>query len=288
MARDREYPPGILERVQEIESNMLAEFDRICRKYGLTYWADGGTCLGAVRHKGFIPWDDDIDIGMPLEDFRRFAEVCEDELPAGMTFSTPQNNPNMLVLWGKLYASDTLFVERDAWEIGVREGIFIDVIPYIQLNESADGGHKQLKRTQRWAKLNYIYRIKSPSVLEDKRWRALGLVAWRVARALLHLVSSPQRIMRGFERDCACMAPSEVWANPAAAHPYPYRRDVLFDPVEVQFGDLVIYAPHDCDAYLRELYGDYMVVPDPEHRHTHTPYMLNLGDGIDIDLRQSP
>ena len=78
---DREYPPGTLARVQQIETNMLEAVDRICRKHGLTYWIDGGTCLGAVRHKGFIPWDDDIDVGMPMDDFLRFEELAKTELP---------------------------------------------------------------------------------------------------------------------------------------------------------------------------------------------------------------
>ena len=287
MALDREYPSGVLERVQQIETDMLAEIDRICRKHGLTYWIDGGTCLGAVRHKGFIPWDDDIDIGMPLEDYYKFADLCETELPEGMIFVTPQNNPNMLVLWGKLCAEGTLFVERDAWEIGVREGIFIDVFPYIRLNKSKDHGYSQLKRTQRWAKINYIYRIKSPSVLENKRWKNVGLVAWRMARAALHLISSPKRIARGFAKDCACKDPSNWWGNPAAAHPYPFREDVLFEPVELEFGELRVFAPHNWDSFLTDLYDDYMRLPAPEQRHTHTPYMLDLGDGKPIDLRNN-
>lgn len=282
----REYPAGVLERVQAIEHDMLYQIDRICRAHGLTYWVDGGTCLGAIRHQGFIPWDDDIDIGMPIEDFKRFAELTKTELPEGMSFHTPETDPDMLVLWGKLCKDGTLFVEKDAWEVGVREGIFIDVFPYIRLDEADDHGYAQLKRTQRWAKLNYIYRIKTPSVLETKSWRAVGQVGWTAARALLHVVMTPERILKCFRRDCESKNPGEWWGNPAAAHPYPFHHDTLFDPVEVTFGDLTIMAPHDWDRFLTDLYSDYMTLPDPDKRHTHTPYMLDVGDGVALDLRK--
>lgn len=281
----REYPSGVLERVQAIEMEMLAEIDRICRKHGLTYWIDGGTCLGAVRHHGFIPWDDDIDIGMPIDDYRTFAELCPTELPKGMTFHTPENDPDMMVLWGKVCKDGTLFVERDAWEVGVREGIFIDVFPYIQLDEGNDHGFSHLKRTQRWAKVNYIYRIKTPSVLESKSWGPLGLAAWRMLRVGLHLITSPSKILQAFYRDCQAKNPGVWWGNPAAAHPYPFHYDTLMPPVELPFGDMTVYAPHDWNKFLTDLYNDYMELPPAEKRHTHTPYILDLGDGEQIDLR---
>ena len=80
--------------------------------------------------------------------------------------------------------------------------------------------------------------------------------------------------------------PGEWWGNPAAAHPYPFHHDTLFEPVEVTFGDLTVMAPHDWDRFLTDLYQDYMTLPDPDKRHTHTPYMLDVGDGVALDLRK--
>lgn len=68
---------------------ILEEIDRICRKHNISYWLDGGSLLGAVRHGGFIPWDDDIDIAMPQDDARRFAEVAPKELPSTLRLQTP-------------------------------------------------------------------------------------------------------------------------------------------------------------------------------------------------------
>lgn len=281
----REYPPGTLARVQQIELDMLREFDRICRANGLTYFADGGTCLGAVRHGGFIPWDDDIDIGMPIDDFLKFEEIAKNGLPFDMEFHTPHNDSNLLVLWGKLCKKNTLFVEQDAWETGSRTGIFLDIIPYINLNMSSSRGVRQLNRTEMLAKMNYIYRIAHPSVLEGKMSAGLLKKAWSIVRFLLHHTTTPEYILTKYEMACKCYDPSEWWANPAASKPWPYHHDALFDPVEMEFCDLVIFVPRDANTYLTTLYGDdYMVLPVPEKRHTHTPYILDLGDGLVFDL----
>ena len=77
------YPEGALERLQKEELKILEVIDSICRKHGLTYFIDAGTTLGAVRHGGFIPWDDDADVGMPYEDYKKFCEIAPHELPEG-------------------------------------------------------------------------------------------------------------------------------------------------------------------------------------------------------------
>ena len=83
-----------LRRCQLKQLSILEEIDRICRKHQIGYWLDGGTLLGAVRHKGFIPWDDDIDIAMRQEDLERFIKVAPSELREGLFLQTPQNEPD--------------------------------------------------------------------------------------------------------------------------------------------------------------------------------------------------
>lgn len=75
------YPADALNRLQETEREVLAVIDKLCRENGIDYFIDGGTLLGAVRHGGFIPWDDDIDIGMPKDDFDRFCEIAPGVAP---------------------------------------------------------------------------------------------------------------------------------------------------------------------------------------------------------------
>ena len=285
MVSDREYPPGTLERVQRIEANMLAHIDRICRAHGLIYWIDGGTCLGAVRHEGFIPWDDDIDVGMPIEDFHAFVKYAKDELPDDVSLHLMETDPTQYVLWGKLYAENTVFVEHDAFEAGCEECVFIDVFPYIRLDDKGDHGVRHLKRTQFWTKLIYIYRIKHPTVLDRLSWRPVAQLGWSVSHTLLHIVTSQDGLRRRFEKACKAKNPSEWWGNPSAARPYPFHHDTLMPPVELPFEDMTVRAPHDWDRFLSDLYHDYMELPPKEDRHVHTPLMLDVGDGNRIDLR---
>ncbi|MBQ3939443.1 MAG: LicD family protein, partial [Clostridia bacterium] len=83
----------MLQRVHAVQLRLLKEFDRVCRENGLQYFAVHGTLLGAVRHEGFIPWDDDIDVAMPREDYDRFAALAPKALKTGFFFQTPENDP---------------------------------------------------------------------------------------------------------------------------------------------------------------------------------------------------
>ena len=283
---DNQYPPGALERVQELEYQLLAEVDRICRKHGLTYWIDGGTCLGAVRHQGFIPWDDDVDVGMPMEDFQRFEELCQSELPDDMALHVMATDPSQYVLWGKLYQKNTTFIESDANEAGCDECVFVDVFPYIRLDERRDDhGVGHLRRTQLWTKLIYIYRIKNPNVLKSLSWHKVALVGWRTIRGVLRLVTNQDRLRHRFERACVAKHPGRWWGNPSAARPYPFYETTLMPPVELPFGELTVFAPHDWDKFCTDLYGDYMELPPAESRKTHAPLVLDLGDGLRFDRR---
>ncbi len=280
----REYTDGTLRRIQMIETNMLAEIDRICRKHGLTYWVDGGTCLGAVRHQGFIPWDDDIDVGMPIEDFRKFAQLAQSELPDNMSLHLMSSDSSQYVLWGKLYRHDTKFVENDALQAGCMECIFIDVFPYIRLDERHnDRGVGHLRRTQIWTKLIYIYRIKDPNVLKSLSWHKVALGIWRMARFILRVTTTQDGLRRRFEKACVGKHPSEWWGNPSAARPYPFHESTLMPPVELPFEDLTVFAPHDWDRFCTDLYDDYMQLPPVDKRKTHAPLILDLGDGICFD-----
>lgn len=101
--RDGFYVETMMKRNWACMIKVLAEIDRICEKHGIKYFADWGTLLGAVRHKGFIPWDDDIDIGMKREDYNRFCAAAKDELPKGWVLWTTDTE----IMWRESYAHVT-------------------------------------------------------------------------------------------------------------------------------------------------------------------------------------
>ena len=117
-----------LRDLQLVELDILKEFLRISKKYHLRYYALGGTLLGAVRHKGFIPWDDDIDIGMPRPDFDRFTEIVKQELPEGMVYKTYQDTPGYRYYVPRLCDSRVKVVDTASSVQKVREA-WIDIFP---------------------------------------------------------------------------------------------------------------------------------------------------------------
>jgi lipopolysaccharide cholinephosphotransferase len=115
-----------LKPAQLILLNMLQDVDRICRKNGLNYWLDKGTLLGAIRHQGFIPWDDDVDIAMPREDYLKFISIAKDELDCGYEIENLSTNKECTVAWTKIRDKSTLLLEKGK---KVEGGVFIDIFP---------------------------------------------------------------------------------------------------------------------------------------------------------------
>ena len=118
-----------LRDVQKVQLEILLEFDRICRKHGLKYLLFAGTLLGAVRHKGFIPWDDDIDVCMLRGDYERFLTVCKDELSAELFLQTTDTDREYPLQFAKLRKNNTRFVEKSMSDLKIHHGVFIDIFP---------------------------------------------------------------------------------------------------------------------------------------------------------------
>lgn len=118
-----------LKQLQRIELEMLIEFDRICRKCGISYSLDGGTLLGAVRHKGFIPWDDDIDVIMLRKEYQKFRKACETELDIERFFLQDyKTDPAYRWGYAKLRRNGTSFVREGQEHIRQHDGVFIDIM----------------------------------------------------------------------------------------------------------------------------------------------------------------
>ena len=107
----KEYDKETLTKVHEIELELLNEFVRICDKHNLTYFLVGGTLLGAVRHSGFIPWDDDIDVGMPRVDYDKFINIAKNELKNDYLLDSVETDKNYFLPFAKILKRNTLFIE---------------------------------------------------------------------------------------------------------------------------------------------------------------------------------
>ena len=122
---------GKIERIKRIEMDIMREIDRICRENNINYFLVGGSLLGAIRHKGFIPWDDDIDIGMLREDFEKFRRLCPKVLPSHLSYQSYTDEPTSHYIFDKVRLKDTYFSTKFSNKfIDIENGIFIDILVY--------------------------------------------------------------------------------------------------------------------------------------------------------------
>ncbi len=272
-----------LKKLQAVELEILEVIDKFCIDNGIQYFVDGGTALGAMRHQGFIPWDDDIDIGMLRKDYERFCALAQDGLPEGYSLHTPRNTEGYPALFAKVYKDGTVFENQEARESGAIMSIFVDVFPYDLLYESAALRKKQIGSASMAQKRAYIYYLSTISVPH------LGLLGFveRTGCRLLHYVEKcrvkdPQFYADLFDKcvsdpgrglvseECLTL----VWPN---MKPVPLTD--IFPTVSAEFEGHLFPAPRETDGYLTNMYGDWRKLPDPEHRHTHLPLFIDFGDG---------
>lgn len=119
-----------LRKIQLLQLEILKEVDRICRKHDIKYTLCGGSLLGAIRHKGFIPWDDDIDISMLRGEYKKFLKICKQELDSDKYFvQTVDTDPEYRWIYGKIILNGTTYVRAGQESIKSHNGIFIDIFP---------------------------------------------------------------------------------------------------------------------------------------------------------------
>ncbi len=276
-----QYNQDMLRRLQLTELEILKDIDRVCRAHGIAYWLDSGTALGAMRHGGFIPWDDDIDVGMPRGDYERFLEVAPEALGACYCLATPRTNSRQAALFAKVMLKGTRFATAETQEAGFDQGIFVDVFPYDSVCPNPRDAERQRRRCVMWQSISYLYHSKHIVVPHGGVLGALERIACRMAHIAARALFTPERIAHNFDL-AATMADNDKAANEMMAPSYAaigsYARCVLVPSVEMNFEGCSFFVPADIKGYLRTQYGEtWSQLPPEEQRRNHAPKVLEFG-----------
>lgn len=250
------YNQPNLRACQLKQLEILKDIDQACRKMGIKYWLDGGTLLGAVRHGGFIPWDDDIDIAMDVKDLKRFVKEGLAFLPSNLMIQSHETNPQVRAQNVKVRDLNSLYIENvDNFIDDYEKGIYVDIFPFDRHPNAPKTWIKRLSKgiTKSTAILNHSHRYSLRAVAEFFWFGGKRMVY----TALWHLLT------------LCCK--STRYANIPSMNGYgiTHDRSTVLPLSKIHFEDTDFPAPHDPDQYLKNIYKDYMTIPPVEKRHFH-------------------
>lgn len=266
-----------LKKLQETELEILEEIDRVCKILGIEYFLNCGTALGAVRHKGFIPWDDDIDLGMMREDYNIFLEKAPALLQSKYYLEDPIHDLNCKDLIAKVRNRNTVFKETGKDDLTCN-GIFVDVFPFDLLPDKQVDQKKVIKSAQilRW--LHIIRNVKKRPIAAGRSFR------WRVEEYLLRIVHPllcvfPTDYFRNKMDKCICKwnGTDSMWLT---CHfdtaPITMRYTDFFPLSSCSFMGKRYPIMNNTDEYLKQMYGNYMELPPEDQRITHMPEYIRF------------
>ncbi|WP_320991336.1 LicD family protein [Hungatella sp.] len=252
-----------LKKLHQKELYLLNELDLICRKHNLKYYLIGGTLLGAVRHKGFIPWDDDLDIAMPREDFDQLMKIASLELSEDIYVQDKSTDEKWHNIHSKLRLRNTIFIEKKIENADFFQGIFIDIFP---LDNGFDGKYKTSEfRNKMIQFIKDHIRVVNKEAKNNWKHRLAFIIPNKVYYAFC------DNLIRK-EGDCYVNYGSQ----------YGIKKQTInkkyYDPlIEIEFEGIKYMAPRDYDYILRRIYGNnYMKLPPLEKRKTHDPVRLSF------------
>ena len=266
-----------LRRLQLIELDMLKEFDRVCRKHGIKYTMDGGTMLGAVRHKGFIPWDDDTDVAMLRAEYEKFKRVAGELDPSVCWFQDHDTDPEYRWGYGKLRRTGTEYVRVGQEHLKCRTGVFVDVFPFDDAPRGIVGQILQdficfLLRKTLWSE---VAKKSDPRALARFVYGWLSRIPPRFVFRILNRYA--QRSLRGnAERVRVLALPSyaKYWGfkDKLPLHErYALPRRWLTELTDYEFEGCRLMGMKDYDGFLRFQYRDYMTLPPENDRTARAP-----------------
>lgn len=263
MGNTMEMDKETFRRLQLTELEILTEVDRICRKNKIKYNLCAGTLLGAVRHQGFIPWDDDVDIRMLYSEYVRFKDACKTDLNEKYFFLQDfDSDPKYRWGYAKMLKKGTTYIRTGQEELGIKNGVWIDIfisdgIPNLQCLRPLHTKYCFVLQKVLWSPVG-------AKVSESKFLRVWYSLLSKIPRSVPIWGIKLSRKLFPEEKSKAVVALTFPHAS------YGWRRELLEELTELEFEGHMFFVPKDWDEWLTDAFGiNYMEFPPPEQRIPH-------------------
>ena len=249
--------------LKRIELGIFKEYIKICEKFNLTYFIAGGTALGAVRHGGFIPWDDDIDVVMPRPDYDKFLQYAQKELPNELFLQTNDSDKDYVGIYAKLRNSNTTFIETSVKNLSINHGVFIDIFPI----DGYPSDYKKAKKIKQKSNLvkkalnSYYY----PSSFRKRLTSIISkiILGKFTKKSIITYFDNYAKKIK-YEESLLTTCHGGVWGDKEIVKKEYYGQGKL-----IKFENLFVNGPEKIEDYLKSKYGDYMQLPPIEKRVSH-------------------
>lgn len=268
-----------LRKVQLTQLGIAKDIVKVCEKNGIKVFLDSGSLIGAIRHRGFIPWDDDLDMGMLREDYDKFCEIADKELGAKYRWQTWDNDKDYALPFGKVRKVGTTCIESRAGR-SKENGIWVDILPY---DFAPD---QETERAPFRRKLVVLY---AGILLKCgyKPWIVHNRVNWKVLihfayYKLITLCKSRKALITQYN-DCVANQPDHNFVYQQTGKKY-YPIEWFKEIVHVPFEDTTMPVISKYHEWLTRAYGDYMTPPPEEERENrHDIIEVSFGDDDTIE-----
>lgn len=268
----------LLRKVQLVQLEIAKEIKRVCEENDIRYFLTDGSFLGAVRHGGFIPWDDDMDMGMLRSDYEKFCRIAPSKLKPEYCLQTWYTEPNYGLPFGKVLKRNTIYMENKKSARLQENGFYVDIFPFDYVPEHPE------KRRELASKLLGIYRMKlmkcgyKPWMENEKIiWKKrIGYLYYQLGAALVsqeHLAHAYD-ILAVAEQDSTLVCEQYAGENPVY-----FDRTLFEELADYTFEGVTLKGPKRYDEYLSAQYGDYMQLPPEDQRENrHQIVQVDFGE----------
>ena len=279
----REYEPAELRRLQLCELGILRDFIAVCEKNDIAYFGMAGTGIGALRHGGFIPWDDDIDVGVLWRDYPRMVKLIEETYPDKYVVVNAGKYSGCPIMNTHIVMKGTRFVEAGFGKLDFPQGIFLDVFPFFRAPADEAERIRHSSKTWFYGKLLILRHMAFPKVPFKGFKAKLAHCATAAAHVFVSVFWSHERLYKKIMRLATKYEGQDTgyneWFFEPKKHASIYADDVIFPLRRIKFEDIEMCFPNKLEERLTSFYGDYMRLPPPEKRRNHYPDELVLPDG---------